>query len=250
MKKTFLLIVVLIISYSISLSQNITFVPKVDTVKIISGCTPPEMIFKIHAGIDSDTIRVTAGFNSFILCKDSSGNQIDISKMVGFICSHKEQNDIYELYFHQEPKPQNIPEIVPFDSAFSIDLIYNFEIKLKVKRNGIYVDSLVQNFLAKSTGLGIEDDLKSIPQNCRIISVYPNPFNPATKIEYEITRTSFVNISVFNSLGELTEIIEHKEKYPGKYELVWNAKQKASGIYFVVLSTRDYLFTRKIILLK
>jgi hypothetical protein len=250
MKKSFLLILFIITSNSIIISQNIIFIPKVDTVKIISGCTPPEMVFKKYSGINSDTIKIIAGFNSQILCEDSLGNQIDISNMVGFICIQKEQNDIYELYYHQEPKSQNVPEIVPFDSTFYKDFIYNYEIELKVKRNGIYIDSLTQKFYAKSMGLGVENDSKSTPKSCRIISIYPNPFNPTTKIEYEITRTSFVNISVFNSLGELIEVIEQKEKYPSKYELVWNAKQQASGVYFIVLSTRDYFFTRKVILLK
>ncbi|MEW6194267.1 MAG: T9SS type A sorting domain-containing protein [Bacteroidota bacterium] len=250
MKKSFLLIVLVGASCSIIFSQNITFVPKTDTVKIISGCTPPEVIFKIYAGTDSDTIKVIAGFNSYIQCEDSLGNQIDISKIVGFICSNKEQNDIYELYFHKEPKSQNILEIVPFDSAFYKDFGYNSEIKLKVIRNGIYVDSLAQKFFAKSIGLGVEDDSKSIPHNCRIMSVYPNPFNPTTKIEYEITETGFVNLSVYSSLGELIKVIEQKEKYPGKYEIVWDAESNVSGIYFIVLSTGDYSFTKKVILLK
>ena len=250
MKNSFFVLIFIIIANHINYSQNIKFIPSTETVKVISGCTPPEAIFKLFPGMDCDTIKVIAGFNSFIDCSNNSGDQINISSTVGFICSQKGPNDFYELYYHQEPTAQNIPQMIPFDSLFSKGFFLNFLIKLKLKRNGIYTDSLTQKFYAYQMGLAVENEPYIIPNDCKIISIYPNPFNPSTKIKYQISRTNFVNISVYNSLGELVEVIEHEVKNPDKYEAVWNAKHEASGVYFIVLSTADYLTARKIILLK
>lgn len=245
MKKSIFILAIITIFYSLCYSQNIVFVPKVDIVKVLSGCTPPVVHFKVFSGKDSDTIKVYSGFNTGVYC------QVNTYKMVGFICNKKGENDIYELYSHLEPKSSNQPKYIPFDTDYyEMIMFYDYDLKLKVKRNGIYVDSLSQKFHAQASGIGIENSLESIPFDCKIVSVYPNPFNPSTKIEYEIAKQSFVNISIFNSLGELVEVLEENEKYPGKYELKWSAIHNASGIYFIVLTTQDKLMTKKVMLLK
>lgn len=250
MKRSFIFYLLVIILHSPVYPQNIVFVPKVDTVKLVGGCTPPEIIFKLYSGTDSDTIKVIARFNTLIFCDDSLGNPIKNSETIGFICSNKKKNDIYELYIHLEPKSQNPPELVLFDSLYYKNLIGVFEIMLKVKRDGIYVDSLSQLFLGISRGLGVEEDSESIPHDIKIIYVYPNPFNPSTKIVYELALRTFVKISVYNSLGELVEVIEQKEKFPGRYELLYEAKNNPSGFYFLVFTTNNYNYAKKIVLLR
>ena len=80
---------------------------------------------------------------------------------------------------------------------------------------------------------------------------YPNPFNPLTTIAYNIPVTSYVNLSVYNLLGQKVHTIVSSKQTAGRYEFNWNAGNFASGIYYCRLETdKGFIQTRKIILLK
>ncbi len=88
-----------------------------------------------------------------------------------------------------------------------------------------------------------------------IIQSYPNPFNLENTISFNVIETSIVQIKIYNSLGkEITTLLD-KELSPGNYSVFWNAKDKLgnmlpSGIYFIVLKTKNSVKTFKSILLK
>ena len=79
---------------------------------------------------------------------------------------------------------------------------------------------------------------------------YPNPFNPTTNISYDISNISNVNLSIYNSAGQLVEVLVDKLQNPGSYNLVWDAKNHTSGIYFIKLTSGKDLSTQKIMLIK
>ena len=79
---------------------------------------------------------------------------------------------------------------------------------------------------------------------------FPNPFNPTTAIRYEISDRSFVTIKVYDILGNEIAILVNEEKPAGSYEIEFNGKNLASGIYFYSLSTGNFLATKKMILLR
>lgn len=65
---------------------------------------------------------------------------------------------------------------------------------------------------------------------------YPNPFNPVTNIEYSIPYSGKVSVEIYNSLGQLVEIIKNEVQEAGNYKLAWNGARFASGVYFIRLS--------------
>jgi predicted GH43/DUF377 family glycosyl hydrolase len=79
---------------------------------------------------------------------------------------------------------------------------------------------------------------------------YPNPFNPGTTFRYSIPQTSKVVIKVFDILGNEIATLMDEEKSVGTYQLMWNAADLSSGIYFYQLTAGDYVNTKKMILLK
>lgn len=79
---------------------------------------------------------------------------------------------------------------------------------------------------------------------------YPNPFNPSTIIEYQLQEESFVNLSIYNTLGELTTVLVNKNQSSGVYKIPFYADNLASGIYFYKLTTSGYQKTKKMILLR
>ena len=79
---------------------------------------------------------------------------------------------------------------------------------------------------------------------------YPNPFNPVTTINYQLGNDGFVNLKVFNSLGEeVAELVNEVQK-GGSYQITFNAKELPSGIYVYQLSSGNYKETKKMLFMK
>jgi hypothetical protein len=82
------------------------------------------------------------------------------------------------------------------------------------------------------------------------LEIYPNPFNPATTITYEVARPGPVTLSIFDVHGRLIGTLldgEHRE--PNRYSVSYQA-QVASGVYFVRLVTAGEEVARKMVVLK
>jgi hypothetical protein len=79
---------------------------------------------------------------------------------------------------------------------------------------------------------------------------YPNPFNPSTKINFQIPTYSFVTLKVYDILGNEVSILVSEEKPAGAYSINFNATGLPSGIYFYTLTSSGHFETKKMILLK
>ena len=81
---------------------------------------------------------------------------------------------------------------------------------------------------------------------------YPNPFNPATIIRYEIPSAEKTNITlkIFDVLGREIETLVNEEKEPGVYEILFSGKGYSSGIYIYSLSAGKYHESRKLVLIR
>jgi len=80
---------------------------------------------------------------------------------------------------------------------------------------------------------------------------FPNPFNPVTKIRFELAKQSNVTIKVYNVTGQLIALLANNEpQNAGIKEVNFNANGLASGIYFYTLTAGDFTDTKKMILVK
>mgnify|MGYP003508265364 FL=1 len=79
---------------------------------------------------------------------------------------------------------------------------------------------------------------------------YPNPFNPSTKIIFAIPETGFVNLSVFNSLGEKVVELVNEVKSNGSYEINFNANTLSSGLYVAKIQSGNFSNAIKMNLIK
>jgi hypothetical protein len=89
-----------------------------------------------------------------------------------------------------------------------------------------------------------------IPSNFSLSQNFPNPFNPVTTIQYYLPEAGFINLKVYNLLGE--EVITLADQYQtaGKHSVQFNANNLASGIYFYRLQAGSFIKTKKMILLR
>lgn len=101
----------------------------------------------------------------------------------------------------------------------------------------------------------IIDNPVTLPSGYDLFQNYPNPFNPVTTIEYTLPVRSHVNISIYNLLGqEVRTLVDGVMSY-GNHTASWDGRNSnglwaASGIYFYRLKTREFIQTKKMILLK
>ena len=79
---------------------------------------------------------------------------------------------------------------------------------------------------------------------------YPNPFNPTTIIEYDLPKAEYVKIVVFDVLGKQVKTLVDEEKSGGSYKVEFNAKDLSSGVYFYQIQSKEFIQTKKFLLIK
>jgi hypothetical protein len=89
-----------------------------------------------------------------------------------------------------------------------------------------------------------------MPTEFKLYNNYPNPFNPSTKIKFDLPKQEFVNLTVYDALGREIEEIVNKVMSPGSYEAIWNAEGLTSGIYFYRIEAGNFVGTKKMMLIK
>jgi hypothetical protein len=97
---------------------------------------------------------------------------------------------------------------------------------------------------------GVNNQSEDIPLKFQLSQNYPNPFNPETRISYALPVASSVRLAVYDLLAREVTMLVNETKPAGKYEVTWNAKGLASGIYFYRLQAGSFIKTEKLILLK
>ena len=85
---------------------------------------------------------------------------------------------------------------------------------------------------------------------CQLNQNFPNPFNSETTINFNLTENSFVDLSVFNVLGEKIVTIVNKNMDIGSYSYTFNADKFKEGIYYYRLKTKNSSSSKKMIILK
>jgi hypothetical protein len=107
-------------------------------------------------------------------------------------------------------------------------------------------------YLVKTDANGVVsvNSEENVPLNFTLEQNYPNPFNPTTTIRYSIPERSFVILKVFNLLGQQIATLVEKEQSVGTYTIQWQAGELPSGVYLYSLQAKDFIETKKFILLK
>ena len=94
------------------------------------------------------------------------------------------------------------------------------------------------------------DNPADLPTDYSLSQNYPNPFNPTTKIQYSLTATTNVKLSVYNIMGQEVMQLVNEDQTAGKYIVDFDAQNLQSGVYFYRLQTGKFVETKKMLLLK
>ncbi|MCA9734742.1 VCBS repeat-containing protein [candidate division KSB1 bacterium] len=132
--------------------------------------------------------------------------------------------------------------------GLSFNLMHYWRVSA-TNNGGISEWSSVWNFTTEPA-MGIEVDNNKNPHSFSLNQNYPNPFNPETTIQFEVPKTSYVTLAIYNLLGMEVKKLISNNLQPGAYKVTWDASTFASGVYIYKLQAEGFIDTKKLILMK
>jgi hypothetical protein len=91
----------------------------------------------------------------------------------------------------------------------------------------------------------------NLPRRFALQQNFPNPFNPTTIINYELPITNYVELNIYNVIGQKVATLVLQQKNAGYHQVEWDAVGFASGVYYYRMSTSSgFVQARKLVLIR
>jgi len=104
------------------------------------------------------------------------------------------------------------------------------------------------DFGSYSTGIDLAEDV--VPKQFGLFQNYPNPFNPTTNIEFDLPKSGFVSLKIYNILGQEVADLINSDRMAGRYTVRFDASRYPSGMYIYRLQSASSVATKKMMLIK
>lgn len=106
--------------------------------------------------------------------------------------------------------------------------------------------------ISKSTQtvVGIKNICSDVPSTYNLKQNFPNPFNPTTNIQFDLPKSSFVKLVVYDALGREVESLVNEIKQAGIYSVDFNGSDLTSGVYYYKIQAGDFTDTKRMMLIK
>lgn len=106
-----------------------------------------------------------------------------------------------------------------------------------------------------NTATAVEEEVSAVPQSFDLKQNFPNPFNPATQIAYELPTSGHVEASVFNILGERVQTLASGVQAAGYHQVTWDGRTRSgqplpSGLYLCTFNFGGMSKTIKMLLVR
>lgn len=128
---------------------------------------------------------------------------------------------------------------------------YNYNSQFTISQNYAifsFYNNIMRSKLFDITN--VNNNSTTNPGKYELYQNYPNPFNPVTTIGFEISKTSFVSLKVYDISGRLIRTLINNKLDAGTHNVIFYAGDISSGIYFYTLSAGEFTKTKKLVLLK
>ena len=166
--------------------------------------------------------------------------------------------DHYKVFFLREQDTDNQEDwvfVAETDSLSVIDTIHGGY------SHGSFiwaVFTFYDEFLAGyelSNVLVVDPAIPPVPEVTKLVGNYPNPFNPETRIVFQLKQNTPVKLQIYNDKGQLVKNLLNTDLTAGEYSIPWDGrnsdgKQVNSGLYIYKLITTGYTHSGKMMLLK
>jgi len=179
---------------------------------------------------DRDTIYVAGtsenANNGFMLKKYAQNPQ----EIIDPVWTRVYSPEISSLPGYREMKKASIVELDSNDNVYHINYSWDETQKyyfiLKYSANGdlqYVIDNIPDD---------IADGKNEIKEEAKLINNYPNPFNPSTKIKYELKKPGFIELKVYDVTGKEVAELVSENQHTGIYEKEFHSNRLPSGVYF------------------
>jgi hypothetical protein len=91
---------------------------------------------------------------------------------------------------------------------------------------------------------------ESAPVSFSLSNAYPNPFNPTTTIELNLTEAAYASVKVYNLKGEVVGVLMDGMVDADSYTMTWDASNLSSGVYMIKAEANGQIATQKVMLVK
>lgn len=163
----------------------------------------------------------------------------------------------YEIERNESGSWENIGTISTssyVDNDVNINPMFDDLISWRVRAKNTYNQySTYSSIVSTDNGVLHKRDNKNLSEKMPqyyLINAYPNPFNPTTKISFQIPETGYVSLKVYNSLGKEVADLVNEMKTEGKYTEIFDASNLSSGVYYYRIQVKDFIKTNKMLFLK
>lgn len=128
----------------------------------------------------------------------------------------------------------------------------NIFIRLLIANSYVFAGTFGQSVWRRplSEVIGIKNISTEIPSTYSLEQNYPNPFNPSTNIKFELPKSNYVTLKIYDALGREIATLVNEQLKAGKYEVDFDGSNYASGVYYYKLMAVDFVEMRKMILVK
>lgn len=221
---------------------------------------PPSSVFYLRNranyignGITSDIIRVKRFgiFDGYVweddeLLENSENKRISIDYSNP---DHLYLSDTTKVFF-SEDYGENMQEILEFEEE--VTGLYkkpDSDILYVLTKTDLYKVENGQSTSIKQVPVSNEES-PEIPNAVSLKQNYPNPFNPTTTIEFELDKSTFTKLTVFDVLGRKVRELVNEIRPAGTNTIEFNATNLASGVYLYRLEANGVVQTKRLTLIK
>jgi hypothetical protein len=152
--------------------------------------------------------------------------------------------------FSQAAYSLNTSNISGTNLKIRITASTNIKNPIAIPVNDYATEKITSMGLAKSSMKELALNRLGIVTDYEIDQNFPNPFNPATTISYQIPKDGRVTIKIFDVIGREVTTLVDEFKQSGRYSVKFDASHLSSGIYFYSIKSGSYNAVKKMSLIK
>jgi len=155
------------------------------------------------------------------------------------------------VHYTYNPNPQN-SETWPFDAPQY--LLMNIAIESSITSSFTETEMEI-DYVRVYEASTLSNQAETVPVYFNAVQNFPNPFNPITTLKYDLLEDSFVEITIYDMLGNVVNNLVNQNQRQGYKSVQWNATNNqgqpvSTGLYFYTIQAGDFIQTKKMLLLK
>ncbi len=147
-----------------------------------------------------------------------------------------------------------VADTVLYYKKLNPNTIYSWRVKAKNSSGESNWTSIFQFKTSTDTVLAVEEPKTNLPKEYSLEQNYPNPFNPSTTISFALPKAGMTKLTVYNIIGQQVATLVSEYLDAGVYKIQFNAnsynKGLTSGLYLYRLESSNFVYIKKMILLK